>query len=182
MSTYKQSYKHCLHTFWNSGNAEYLDVIISSILKWNLPIKCTYKKTVSPFIFKGGQGFVANMINTTGATCGAGYDYSSGISDITPGFGGVCVAQSLVFYVVSCVPLFVCLSVCCFFLFLVMALSVYFRSNSFTVPLVSFAPLLNISSVSWRGRHSWVNHHQSMFTLIATSTDNTILCLVYTYV
>ena len=53
-------------------------------------------------------------------------------------FGGVRVAYSLVFHVVSCVLLFVCLS----FSFLAMALSVYFRFMSLTVPLVSFVPLL----------------------------------------
>ena len=52
-------------------------------------------------------------------------------------FGGVCGVYSLVFYVVSCVLLFVCLS----FSFLAMALSVYFRFMSWTVPLVSFVPL-----------------------------------------
>ena len=52
-------------------------------------------------------------------------------------FGGVRVVYSLVFYVVSCVLLFVCLS----FSFLAMALSVYFRFLSLTVPLVSFVPL-----------------------------------------
>ena len=50
-------------------------------------------------------------------------------------FGGVRVAYSIVFYVVSWVLLFVCLS------FLAMALSVYFRFMSLTVPLVSFVPL-----------------------------------------
>ena len=49
-------------------------------------------------------------------------------------FGGVRVVYSLVFYVVSCVLLFVCLS----FSLLAMALSVYFRSTSLLVPLVSF--------------------------------------------
>ena len=53
-------------------------------------------------------------------------------------FGGVRVAYSLVFYVVSCVLLFVCVS---FFIFS-QALSVYFRFMSLTVPLVSFVPLL----------------------------------------
>ena len=51
---------------------------------------------------------------------------------------GVCVAYSLVFYVVSCVLLFVCL----FFSFLTMPLSFYFQFLSLTVPLVSFVPLL----------------------------------------
>ena len=55
-------------------------------------------------------------------------------------FGGFRVVYSLVFYVVSCVLLFVCLS----FLFLAMALSVYFRFMSLTIPLESFAPLLYI--------------------------------------
>ena len=53
-------------------------------------------------------------------------------------FGGVRFAYSLVFYVVSCVLLFVCLS----FSFLAMVLSVYFRFMSLTVPLVSFVFLL----------------------------------------
>ena len=51
-------------------------------------------------------------------------------------FGGVRVVYSLVFYVVSCVLLFVCLS------FSFVALSVSFRFTSLTVPLVSFVPLL----------------------------------------
>ena len=53
-------------------------------------------------------------------------------------FGRVRVVYSLVSYVVSCVLLFVCLS----YSFLTMALSVYFRFMSVTVPLVSFVPLL----------------------------------------
>ena len=53
-------------------------------------------------------------------------------------FGGVFVAYSLIFYVVLCVLLFVSLS----FSFLAMALSVYFRFMSLTVPLISFVPLL----------------------------------------
>ena len=53
-------------------------------------------------------------------------------------FGGVRVVYSLVFYVVSCVLLFFCLS----FSFLAMVLSVYFRFMSLTVPLVSFVSLL----------------------------------------
>ena len=62
-------------------------------------------------------------------------------------FGGVRVVYSSVFYVVSCVLLFFCLS----FSFLAMALSVCFRFMSLTVPLVSFVPLsllvlLNIQS------------------------------------
>ena len=54
-------------------------------------------------------------------------------------FGGVRVVYSLVFYVVSCVLLFVCLS----FSVLAMALSVYFRFMSLTVPLASFVHLLS---------------------------------------
>ena len=73
----------------------------------------------------------------TGATCGAGSAYPSGAPEITPSFfGGVRVVYSLVFYVVPCVLLFVCLS------FLAMPLSVCFRFMSLTVPLVSFVPLL----------------------------------------
>ena len=56
-------------------------------------------------------------------------------------FGGVRVAYSLVFYVVACVLLFVCLS----FSFLAMALSVCFRFMSLTVPLVIFVPLFQIN-------------------------------------
>ena len=51
-------------------------------------------------------------------------------------FGGVRFVYSLVFHVVSCVLLFVCL----FFSFLAMALSVYFTFMSLTVPVVSFVP------------------------------------------
>ena len=78
------------------------------------------------------------MSNTKGATCAAGSAYPSGAPEIVPSFCGVCVAQSLVFFVVSSVLLFVCLS----FSILAMALSVYFRFMSLTVPLVSFGPLL----------------------------------------
>ena len=53
-------------------------------------------------------------------------------------YSGVRVVYSLVFYVVTCVLLFFCLS----FSFLAMALSVCFRFMSLTVPLVSFVPLL----------------------------------------
>ena len=41
------------------------------------------------------------------ATCGAGSAYTSGAAEITPVFGVVHVAYSLVFYVVSCVLLVV---------------------------------------------------------------------------
>ena len=54
-------------------------------------------------------------------------------------FGGVRVVYSLVFYIMSCGLLFLCL----FFSFLAIALSVYFRFMSLTVPLVSFDPLLS---------------------------------------
>ena len=50
----------------------------------------------------------------------------------SPAFGGVRVAYSLVLYVVSCELLFVGFP----FLFLSMALSVYFQFMSLTVPLV----------------------------------------------
>lgn len=50
-------------------------------------------------------------------------------------FGVVPVAQSLVFFVVFCVLLFVGMS------FLVMVLTVYFRYISYNTPLVSFAPM-----------------------------------------
>ena len=55
-----------------------------------------------------------------------------------PVFGGVCVAQFLVFNVVSSVLLIVCLS----FSFLAMALSVYFRFMSLNVAMVYFTPLI----------------------------------------
>ena len=58
-------------------------------------------------------------------------------------FGGVRVVYSLVFYVVSCVLLFFCLS----FSFVAMALSVCFRFMSLTVPLVSFVPLLDMAQL-----------------------------------
>ena len=48
-----------------------------------------------------------NMSNTTGATCGAGSAYPFRAHVITPSFGGYRVAYSFVFYVVSCVLLFV---------------------------------------------------------------------------
>ena len=55
----------------------------------------------------------------TGATCGAaGSEYPFGAHVITPRFGGVRVVYSLIFYVLSCVLLFFCLS----FSFLAMAL------------------------------------------------------------
>ena len=54
-------------------------------------------------------------------------------------------AQSLVFFDVSCVLLFICLS----FSFLAMALSVYFRFMSLTVPLVSFAPQFIVYKTIW---------------------------------
>ena len=57
-------------------------------------------------------------------------------------FGGVRVVYSLVFYVVSCIH---CLSVCLFYL-LAMALSVYFRFMSLTVPLLSFVSFFIIDA------------------------------------
>ena len=59
-------------------------------------------------------------------------------------FGGVRVVYSLVFYVVLCVLLFICLP----FSFLDMALSVYCRFMSLTVPLVFFVPLLKQDKVN----------------------------------
>ena len=61
-------------------------------------------------------------------------------------FDGVRVIYSLVFYVVSCGLLIVCLS----FSFLAMALSVCFRFTSLTVPLVSFAPLLHERKIEFK--------------------------------
>jgi hypothetical protein len=43
------------------------------------------------------------MNNTTGATCGVGTAYLSGVPEFTSGFSGVRVAQSLVFCVLFCV-------------------------------------------------------------------------------
>ena len=88
-----------------------------------------------------------HISNTTGATCGAESAYPSGAPEITPSFfGGVRVVYSLVFYVVSCVLLFVCL-----FSFLAMALSVCFRFMSLTVPLVSFPLFLTLTPISING-------------------------------
>ena len=47
------------------------------------------------------------MNNTTGATCGVGTAYLSGVPEFTSGFSGVRVAQSLVFCVLFCLSLFV---------------------------------------------------------------------------
>ena len=54
-------------------------------------------------------------------------------------FGWVHVAYSLVFYVVSCVLLFVCLS----FLYLAMALSVFFSIYEFDCLFGIFRPFFN---------------------------------------
>ena len=82
-----------------------------------------------------------SLISICEVSCGAGSAYPSGAPDITPSFwlGSFCFFF-LVFYVVSCVLLFVCLS----FSFSAMVLSVYFRFMSLTVPLVSFVSLLNM--------------------------------------
>ena len=50
---------------------------------------------------------VCNKSNTTGETCGAGTDYPSVAPEITLIFSGVCVARSLIFYVMFCRSLFV---------------------------------------------------------------------------
>ena len=61
-------------------------------------------------------------------------------------FGGVLVAYSLVFYVVSCVLLLVCLS----FSFLAMALSVYFRFiKKIDCPFGIFCLPLSGNNISW---------------------------------
>ena len=74
-----------------------------------------------------------HISNTTGATCGAGSAYPSGAPEITLSFwwGSCCLFFS--FLCCSCVLLVVYLS----FSFIAMALSVYFRFMSLTVPLLS---------------------------------------------
>ena len=82
------------------------------------------------------------------ATCGAGSIYPSGAPEITPVFGGVRVAYSLVFYVVSSVLLSACLS----FYFLAMAfqfifyqwvwLSLWYLSSLFYERKLSFNTML----------------------------------------
>ena len=73
-----------------------------------------------------------------GVTCGAGSAYPSGAPEITSSFWWVSCCLVFSFHVVVFVLLVVC-----FFFFLAMALSVYFRFMSLTVPLIPFAPLLN---------------------------------------
>ena len=68
-------------------------------------------------------------------------------------FGGVRFNYFLVFYVVACVLLFVCL----FFSFLAMVLSVYFRFMSLDVTLVSFVYILSHSSMHSRFIRSSTN-------------------------
>ena len=55
------------------------------------------------------------MRSTSGATGGAGTTNQSGAHELTFGFRGVRAAQSLVFWVVFCLSLFVCLSFFPFF-------------------------------------------------------------------
>ena len=77
------------------------------------------------------------MSNTAGVTCGTGSVYPYGAPRITPSFqwGSCC----LVFSFLCCI---FCAIICLFvFLFLAVVLSVYIRFMSFTVSLVSFAPL-----------------------------------------
>ena len=50
---------------------------------------------------------VCNKSKTTGATSGAGTTYPFESREFTPVLGGVCFDQSLVFYVVFCILLFV---------------------------------------------------------------------------
>ena len=70
------------------------------------PVNCCFigNHTVSPHSEIAEQW--SNVL-TTNATWGAGSAYPSGAPDTTFIFGGVRVAQSLVFYVVFCVLLFV---------------------------------------------------------------------------
>ena len=56
------------------------------------------------------QFYFANMSNTMDATCEAKSGYISGAPEITPVYCEVRVVSSSFFYVVSCVLLFVCLS------------------------------------------------------------------------
>ena len=76
--------------------------------------------------------------------------------------GLIRVAYSLVFYVVSCVLLFVCLS----FSFLAMALSVYFRFMSLAVPLVSVVSLSKVNDMS--NSSSIFAHHTDTLLFSAT--------------
>jgi len=50
---------------------------------------------------------VCNKSKTTGVTSGSGITYPFETPEFTPVFGGVCVDQSAVFYVVFCILLFV---------------------------------------------------------------------------
>jgi len=66
---------------------------------------------------------VCSKCKTTAVTGGAGTAYPSGAHDFTPGFIGDCVAQSLVFSLVFCRPLFVLFVL----LLLAIELSVFIR-------------------------------------------------------
>jgi len=82
---------------------------------------------------------VCNKSNTTGATSGAGTAYPFGTPEFIPGFNGVRVSQSLVFWVVFCRSLLV-------FFFSAIAMFVLWITASFWLSLGIFKFFLSLSS------------------------------------
>jgi hypothetical protein len=78
-----------------------------------------------------------NKSNTTGATCGTGNVYTSGVHSSCSVFSGVPVAGSLVFCVLFCSSLFVLLSLffwplCCLFVFNLRLLITLLASSNYS--------------------------------------------------
>jgi hypothetical protein len=106
--------------------------------------------------------FVSLSSNTPGITCGAGTANPSGAREFTTGFIEVCVARSLVFYVMYCRSLFGLLLfvvylrftvLCCIFLITTFVSSHFSYINQIKhliLFLVFNATFNNISAISWR--------------------------------
>jgi len=93
-----------------------------TVIRLLCSVYCNHKPVISSLMT---YHRVCSKSNTTGATSGAETAYLSGASELTLGFCGVCVPQSLVFCDVFCRSLFV-------ILLLAIALSVRFLFSNFS--------------------------------------------------
>jgi hypothetical protein len=109
-----------------------------------------------------------NTSNTTGATCGTGNVYTSGVHSSCPVFSGVPVAGSLVFCVLFCSSLFVLLSLffwplCCPFFFNLRLLITLFQ----TFPQI-FLSIIIFNFVRWRARCPILCQFQHFFYCVTS--------------
>ena len=113
---------------------------------------------------------MCTQINATGATCGGGTDYPSGVPEFTPVFSGVRVARSFVLCVKFCRSLSVLLSI-----YFVIVLLILLRFTDFDDPFGTFILLLLDLILTKYPVYSW----KKSITSILPIMDFTRPCMFY---